>query len=299
MNWLLLAFLAAFATSLTTISSKVGLREVNSNFATLIKTAIVVIFSALLCLFTGSYPSFASFSPMNWVYLCLSGIATGASWLCYHKALKLGDVNKVVPIDKCSFVLTSILFLIFFFDETSNHGDLATILALSGSIVLMLVGTLLMIEPKKEEKKETNRWYLLFAILSATFASLVALFAKLGLRGVDSNLASLSKTVVVFFFALGIVLFKKDYKDAKKITPKSWVALVVAGLATGIAWVSEFAAYSLEGSNAVAINSIGKLSILLTMLFSMIVLKEKFSLKALIGLALLIASIVVIIIFSL
>ncbi len=299
MSWIILALLSALSTSVTTISSKLGLKEVNSNFATLIKTSIVVVFSLIVCLCTGAFGSFASFTPLNYVYLSLSGVATGCSWLCYFKALKLGDVNKVVPIDKSSFILTSILFLIFFFPSSTNNGDIPTIIALVASMVLMLIGTLLMIEKKEEKKEKTSDWYLLFAILSSVFASLVALFGKLGLSGIDSNLATFYKTVIVFFFALAIVLVRKDYRGAKKIDRKSWIALLVAGLATGTAWLSEFAAYSIPGSNAIAINSIGKLSILLTMLFSFLFLKEKFSRKSLIGLSLLVASIVIIIVFSL
>lgn len=299
MSWIILALLSALSTSVTTISSKLGLKEVNSNFATLIKTSIVVVFSLIICLCTGAFGSFASFTPLNYVYLSLSGVATGCSWLCYFKALKLGDVNKVVPIDKSSFILTSILFLIFFFPSSTNNGDIPTIIALVASMVLMLIGTLLMIEKKEEKKEKTSDWYLLFAILSSVFASLVALFGKLGLSGIDSNLATFYKTVIVFFFALAIVLVRKDYRGAKKIDRKSWIALLVAGLATGTAWLSEFAAYSIPGSNAIAINSIGKLSILLTMLFSFLFLKEKFSRKSLLGLSLLVASIVIIIVFSL
>lgn len=298
-SWIILALLSALSTSVTTISSKLGLKEVNSNFATLIKTSIVVVFSLIICLCTGAFGSFASFTPLNYVYLSLSGVATGCSWLCYFKALKLGDVNKVVPIDKSSFILTSILFLIFFFPSSTNNGDIPTIIALVASMVLMLIGTLLMIEKKEEKKEKTSDWYLLFAILSSVFASLVALFGKLGLSGIDSNLATFYKTVIVFFFALAIVLVRKDYRGAKKIDRKSWIALLVAGLATGTAWLTEFAAYSIPGSNAIAINSIGKLSILLTMLFSFLFLKEKFSRKSLIGLSLLVASIVIIIVFSL
>ncbi len=299
MSWIILALLSALSTSVTTISSKLGLKEVNSNFATLIKTSIVVVFSLIICLCTGAFSSFASFTPLNYVYLSLSGVATGCSWLCYFKALKLGDVNKVVPIDKSSFILTSILFLIFFFPSSTNNGDIPTIIALVASMVLMLIGTLLMIEKKEEKKEKTSDWYLLFAILSSVFASLVALFGKLGLSGIDSNLATFYKTVIVFFFALAIVLVRKDYRGAKKIDRKSWIALLVAGLATGTAWLTEFAAYSIPNSNAIAINSIGKLSILLTMLFSFLFLKEKFSRKSLLGLSLLVASIVIIIVFSL
>lgn len=299
MDWIFLALGAALATSLTTIFSKLGLKGVNSNFATLVKTFIVVIFSLLLCLFTGALPSIQSFTIENYVFLVLSGISTGLSWLCYFKALKLANVNKVVPIDKSSFILTNILFLIFFFDSTTHNGDLGTIFALIGSMMLMLGGTLLMVINKQENEEKANKLWILFAILSAAFASLVALFGKFGLTNINSNLATLFKTIIVLLFSLAIVLVKKDYKGVKEITWKNWLFLILAGLATGGAWLLEFAAYSIEGGNAIAINSIGKLSILLTMLFSFIFLKEKFTIKTLIGLTLLTGGIVLAIVFSL
>lgn len=298
MEWILLSLIAALATSLTTIFSKLGLKGVNSNFATLIRTSVVIAFSLLLCLITNSLEGIKEFTLKNWLFLSLSGISTGLSWLCYFKALKLGDVNKVVPIDKSSFILTSVLFLIFFFDSTTKGGDAITIIALSLSMILMLVGTLLMVTKQNEEKK-VNKIYLLFAILSAIFASLVSLFAKIGLSNINSNVATLFRTIIVFVFALAIVLIKKDYRFVKEMNHKNWLFLIFSGTATGVTWLGEYAAYNIEGSNAIAINSIGKLSILLTMLFSFFFLKERFSLKTILGLLLLTSSIVVIIVFSL
>lgn len=298
MEWILLSLIAALATSLTTIFSKLGLKGVNSNFATLIRTSVVIAFSLLLCLITNSLEGIKEFTLKNWLFLSLSGISTGLSWLCYFKALKLGDVNKVVPIDKSSFILTSVLFLIFFFDSTTKGGDAITIIALSLSMILMLVGTLLMVTKQNEEKK-VNKIYLLFAILSAIFASLVSLFAKIGLSNINSNVATLFRTIIVFVFALAIVLIKKDYRFVKEMNHKNWLFLIFSGIATGVAWLGEYAAYNIEGSNAIAINSIGKLSILLTMLFSFFFLKERFSLKTILGLLLLTSSIIVIIVFSL
>lgn len=298
MLWLILALVSALATSMTTICAKVGLKGTNSNFATFYRTGIVIICSFLLCLITGSLTESQNLNVQNWLFLVLSGVCTGFSWLFYFKALKLGNINKVAPIDKSSFILTSILFMVFFFNDTTNNGDPLTIVMLILSMVLMLIGTIFMID-KKEDNKKTSKVWLLYAILSAVFASLVSLFCKIGLKGISSDLGTLYRTIVVFIFAGAIVLVKKDYKKAREITKKNWLYLTLSGLATGIAWLSEYYALNTEGVNPIAVNSIGKLSILLTMLFSAIILKEKFSKKSVFGLCLLVGGIVIVIVFSL
>lgn len=298
MLWLILALIGAFATSMTTICAKVGVKNVNSDFATFYKTGIVIVCSVVMCLITGSLGGVNDLTWSNVLYLILSGLCTGFSWLCYYKALQTGNVNKVAPVDKSSFVLTSILFVIFFFNDTTNNGDPLTICMLVLSMVLMLCGTILMID-KKEDSKTTSSTWLVYAVLSAVFASLVALFCKLGLSGISSDLGTLLRTIVVFVFAGAIVLAKKEYKGVRDIKGKDWLFLSLSGVFTGVAWLSEYYALNIDGVNPVAVNSIGKLSILLTMLFSYLVLKEKFGKKSLIGLALLTSGIVVIIAFSL
>ena len=298
MLWLIFALLAAVATSFTTIFAKIGIQNVKSNFATFYRTGIVIFCCVILCLITGSFANFNTLTKENWIFLILSGIATGCSWLCYYKALKLGDINKVAPIDKSSFVLTSILFVIFFFDDTTNGGNTLTISMLSLSIILMLIGTILMID-KKESNGSTSKTWLIYAILSAVFASIVALFAKIGLKGIPSDLGTLIRSIIVFIFAGAIVLARKDYIGVKEINGHSWLFLTLSGIATGAAWLFEYYALNMEHTNPLAVNAIGKLAILLTMLFSFIVLKEKFSKKALLGLGLLTLGIVLIIIFSL
>ena len=298
MLWLIFALLAAVATSFTTIFAKIGIQNVKSNFATFYRTGIVIFCCVILCLITGSFANFNTLTKENWIFLILSGIATGCSWLCYYKALKLGDINKVAPIDKSSFVLTSILFVIFFFDDTTNGGNTLTISMLSLSIVLMLIGTILMID-KKESNGSTSKTWLIYAILSAVFASIVALFAKIGLKGIPSDLGTLIRSIIVFIFAGAIVLARKDYIGVKEINGHSWLFLTLSGIATGAAWLFEYYALNMEHTNPLAVNAIGKLAILLTMLFSFIVLKEKFSKKALLGLGLLTFGIILIIIFSL
>ncbi len=298
MAWITLALIAALSTSLTTIFSKIGLKGVNSNFATFFRTLIVIIFSLILCLIDGSLFTIVNFTVENYLFLLASGLSTGLSWLCYFKALKMASINQVAPIDKCSFILTSILFLIFFFDSTTKNGDIVTIIALISSMILMLSGTLLMVI-NKEKGESNNKLWIVFATLSAVFASLVALFAKIGLKDISSNVGTLFRTIIVCLFSLAIVLFKKDYRGIKEISLKSWIFLILSGIATGLAWLSEYAAYNVKDSNAVAINSIIKLSILLTMLFSFIFLKEKFTWRSILGLTLLTGGIVLIIIFSL
>lgn len=296
--WIILALLAALFTSLTTILAKIGIKDVNSNFATAYRTLIVIFCALAICLMKGSLSYFPSLTWDNYLFLVLSGIMTGLSWLCYYRALKLGDVNKVVPIDKCSFILTSILFLVFFFDDTTKNGNVLTIVMLFTSIILMGVGTLLMINKRESEGVKSRTW-LVFAILSAVFASLVSLFIKIGLKGIPSDLGTFIRTIVVFIFAGTIVIVKKDYNGITQITKKSWVFLTLSGIATGGAWLTEYEALNMVNSNPVAVNAIGKYAILLTMLFSVVVLKEKMSKKELLGLVLLIVGITLITVFSL
>lgn len=298
MTWVLIAVLGAVFTSLTTILAKIGIKDVNSNFATAFRTFIVIICALIMSLITGSLQTLSNLTCKNWLFLSLSGLATGLSWICYYKALKLGDVNKVATIDKSSFILTSILFLIFFFADTTNNGNPLTIVMLVVAMILMGVGTFLMVSTKEKGEVKSKIW-LLFAILSAVFASLVSLFVKIGLKGIESDLGTLIRTIIVFIFAITIVLVRKDYKGASKISKKSWIFLTLSGIATGGAWISEYTALNIEGVNPVVVNSIGKLAILLTMTFSFFILKEKFSKKSIFGLSLLTIGIIVIIIFGL
>lgn len=301
MVWVLLALGGAVCTSLTTILAKIGIKNVNSNFATAYRTVIVIICALVMCAITNDITQFGNLTAYNWLFLVLSGLATGISWLFYFGALKEGDVNKVAPIDKSSFVLTTILFLIFFFDDTTKNGDPLTIGMLCLTMLLMLAGTFLMLpKPDKNavDQPKSKKW-LIFAILSAVFASFVSLFVKLGLKGIPSDVGTFYRTAVVLVFAWAIVLVKKDYKGAKSIGAKSWIFLTLSGIATGGAWLLEYEALNFVGANPVAVNCIGKLSILLTMLLSRLIMKEKFTVRSLVGLGLLTAGIGLIIGFSL
>lgn len=298
MLWLILALIAALATSLTTVFAKIGIKDVPSDFATFFRTGIVLVCAAGLCFITGSWNQVPNLTPGNWIFLVLSGLCTGCSWLCYYRALQLSSVNRVAPIDKSSFLLTSILFLIFFFNDVTKGGDPLVIGMLFASMALMLGGTLLMAWPKKEEGRVSKKW-IFYAVGSAVFASLVSLFVKIGLQGMSSDLGTFLRTVVVLIFSGAIALARKQTKGLKAVSPKSWVFLTLSGLATGVAWLGEYYALNMEGVNPVAVNAIGKLSILLTMLFSATVLKERFSWKSLLGLGLLTGGIILIVVFSL
>ena len=298
MLWLILALIAALATSLTTVFAKIGIKDVPSDFATFFRTGIVLVCAAGLCFITGSWNQVPNLTPSKWIFLVLSGLCTGCSWLCYYRALQLSSVNRVAPIDKSSFLLTSILFLIFFFNDVTKGGDPLVIGMLFASMALMLGGTLLMAWPKKEEGRVSKKW-IFYAVGSAVFASLVSLFVKIGLQGMSSDLGTFLRTVVVLIFSGAIALARKQTKGLKAVSPKSWVFLTLSGLATGVAWLGEYYALNMEGVNPVAVNAIGKLSILLTMLFSATVLKERFSWKSLLGLGLLTGGIILIVVFSL
>ena len=302
--YILFALIASIFTSLTTILAKVGIKNVNSNFATCFRTFIVIICSLILCLIQDTFKETVKFNYINIIFIILSSIATFLSWIFYYKALKIGEVSKVVAIDKCSFVLTSILFIIFFFNDTTNNGNIFTIISIVCSIILMISGTLLMLDLKKkkdiniESNNETKykKKYLLYALLSAIFASLVSLFIKIGLNNISSSILTFYRTILVFIFALIIVIVKKDYIGISKIDAKSYIFLTLSGLSTGIAWISEYEALNIPNSNPLVVSSITKLSIILTFIVSFIFFKEKANKKTISGVILLTLGIVLIII---
>ena len=302
--YILFALIASIFTSLTTILAKVGIKNVNSNFATCFRTFIVIICSLILCLIQDTFKETVKFNYINIIFIILSSIATFLSWIFYYKALKIGEVSKVVAIDKCSFVLTTILFIIFFFNDTTNNGNVFTIISIVLSLSLMIAGTLLMLDLKK--KKDINiennsefkykKKYIIYALLSAIFASLVSLFIKIGLNNISSSILTFYRTILVFIFALIIVIVKKDYIGISKIDAKSYIFLTLSGLSTGIAWISEYEALNIPNSNPIVVSSITKLSIILTFIVSFIFFKEKANKKTISGVILLTLGIVLIII---
>ena len=302
--YILFALIASIFTSLTTILAKVGIKNVNSNFATCFRTFIVIICSLILCLIQDTFKETVKFNYINIIFIILSSIATFLSWIFYYKALKIGEVSKVVAIDKCSFVLTTILFIIFFFNDTTNNGNIFTIISIVLSLSLMIAGTLLMLDLKKkkdiniESNNETKykKKYIIYALLSAIFASFVSLFIKIGLNNISSSILTFYRTILVFIFALIIVIVKKDYIGISKIDAKSYIFLTLSGLSTGIAWISEYEALNIPNSNPIVVSSITKLSIILTFIVSFIFFKEKANKKTISGVILLTLGIVLIII---
>ena len=278
--WVVFAFGSALFAGLTSILAKCGIRKTDSDAATAIRTFVVLIFSWIMVLIAGSAPTITNLGAKTWIFLVLSGLATGASWLCYFRALQLGDVNKVVPIDKSSTILTILLALIFL-------GEKITWLK-GAAIVLICAGTFLMIEKKAAdgEKKEKKSW-LIYAMLSAVFASLTSILGKIGIEGVESNLGTAIRTGVVLIMAWLIVFIKGKQHTLKSIPKKELLFICLSGIATGGSWLCYYKA--LQDGLASVVVPIDKLSILVSIAFSAIVFKERLSKKAAAGLVLIVA----------
>lgn len=276
--WILFAFGSAIFSGITTILAKCGIQKIDSTIATAIRTIIVLFFALIMVYLVNSQAMIFTLSIKTWIFLILSGIATGASWLCYFKALQLGDVNKVVPIDKSSIVLTMILALIIF-DEYFSY--------LSGiGIILITLGTFLMIQKTAISKASTNKTWLIYAILSAIFASLTSILGKIGITDVEANLGTAIRTVIVLFMAWFIVFFTHKQKLLSKIMPKELLFICLSGITTGAAWLCYYRALQIGPASIIV--PIDKLSILISILFSYLVFKERLSLKASIGLFLIV-----------
>ena len=277
--WMLFAVGSAFFAGLTSILAKCGIRNTDSNVATALRTIVVLIFSWAMVFIVGSQNTIWDLSLRTLVFLCLSGIATGASWLCYFRALQIGDINKVTPIDKSSVVLTMLLAFILLGEEISILKFV--------SMILIGGGTLLMIQKKegvsKEQSKEKGSYaWLFFAIGSAVFASLTAILGKIGIENVESNLGTAIRTGVVLVMAWIVVFVSKKQKTIKEIDFKSWIFLILSGFATGGSWLCYYRALQMGPASVVV--PIDKLSILVTVAFSYVVFHEKLSRKAAIGL---------------
>ena len=280
MLWILFAFGSAFFAGITAVLAKIGIEHINSTLATAVRTVVVLAFSWLMVFVVGSQNTIGQITGNTLLFLILSGLSTGASWLCYFKALQLGDVNKVVPIDKSSTVLTILLAFLFLGEPIS----LPQILGVLG----IGIGTLLMISKKEvdQEKPQSKSW-LLFALLSAVFASLTSIFGKMGVENVESNLGTAIRTIVVLAMAWAMVFVTGEQKDLGKIDRKSAFFLLLSGITTGLSWLCYYRA--LQDGLASVVVPIDKLSILVTIVFSGLVLKEKLSRKAGMGLVLILA----------
>ncbi|MEY8392289.1 EamA family transporter [Lachnospiraceae bacterium] len=280
--WLIYAFSSALFAGLTSILAKCGIKKTDSTVATAIRTIVVLVFSWLLVFLSGSYSQIGTISGRTWIFLILSGIATGASWLCYFKALQVGDINKVVPIDKSSVILTILLAFIFLHEELS--------IPKAAGVVFIGAGTLMMIEKKDMEGKrgqtKGNNWFL-YATGSAVFASLTSILGKVGINGIKSNLGTAIRTGVVLVMAWLMVYVKGVQYEVRKIPSKELGFIVLSGLATGGSWLCYYRA--LQDGPASVIVPIDKLSILVTILFSYLVFGERLSKKSSIGLAAVVA----------
>ncbi len=278
--WLFFALGSAFFAGITAVLAKIGIEHVNSTLATALRTVVVLAFSWLMVFVVGSQGGIAQISGTTLLFLILSGLSTGASWLCYFKALQLGDVNKVAPIDKSSTVLTILLAFIFLGEPVSIPQALG--------VVGIGVGTLLMIAKKEvEDGKPHSKAWLVYAFLSAVFASLTSIFGKIGVENVESNLGTAIRTIVVLVMAWVMVFVTGEQKGIRSIGKKSWVFLFLSGITTGLSWLCYYRA--LQDGPASVVVPIDKLSILVTIVFSWIVLKEKLTPKAAVGLVLILA----------
>ena len=272
--WILLAFGSALFSGLTSITAKCGIKKTDSTVATAIRTGVVLVCSAIMVCVVGSWGELPEIDAKSWIFLALSGIATGASWLCYFKAISTGDINKVVPLDKSSTVLTAIIAMIFL-------GESVTVPKVTGLIVIT-VGTYLMIG-KKDGEPQTKKgagWFV-FGSLSAVFAALTSVLAKVGIRNVESNLATAIRTAVVLVMAW-LTVFATGKTGKIKETPKNeLIFIVISGILTGASWICYYKALQLGEVSVVA--PIDKLSIVVTVVFSYIVFKEKLTLKSFMG----------------
>lgn len=287
--WIAVACLSAVFAGLTAILSKCGIKNTNSNVATAIRTSVVLIFAWIIVFATGAHKTLADISLKSWMFLILSGIATGASWICYFKALSLGEVSKVAAVDKSSAVL-SVLFAIIIFPDERTLWWLKLI-----CLVLIAVGTFMMTNIKHGEDRNKLVW-LVFAVLSAIFAAATSLLAKIGIENVDSNAATAIRTCVVLVMAWLIVICRKEIKFVKEVKGKELVFLVLSGIATGASWLCYY--YAIKHGQVSVVVPIDKLSILITVLFSLIVFKEKLSLKSWIGLGLMTVGTVLMAVFT-
>lgn len=283
--WVLFALASAVFAGLTSVLAKAGVQNVNSNLATAIRTTVVLIFAWLIAAGTGTLPSITNLSPTTWLFLVLSGLATGGSWLCYFRALQLGDVNKVVPVDKSSIILTVIFAFIFL-------GESVTPLKVIG-LIAIAIGTWFMVMNKptdhssKPSSQSQSHTWLYFALASAVFAALTSILGKVGIEGVDSNLGTAIRTTVVLVLAWAIAIGRKDTTHIKDISRFELLMLVLSGIATGASWLCFY--HALQIGPASGVVPVDKLSVGFAILFAYFAFGERLTKRSAIGLAVLIA----------
>lgn len=274
--WILFAFGSAIFAGITAILAKIGIKNTDSNVATAIRTVVILVFSWLMVGIVGSYHEIFGVDIYTLLFLILSGLATGASWLCYFKALQLGDVNKVTPIDKSSTILTMILAFILLAEQI-------TIIKLI-SMILICIGTYLMITKKQTSSNNIKRGWMFYAVLSAIFASLTSILGKVGIINIDSTLGTAIRTIVVLVMAWIVVFVSKKQHEVKTIDKRSLRFICLSGITTGLSWLCYYKA--LQDGLASIVVPIDKLSIIVTITFSYFILKEPMTKKSLVGLVL-------------
>ena len=269
-----LALLAAFFAAITGILAKIGMENVNSNLATAIRTIIVLIMAFIIVLITDRLHSITMISTKALLFILLSGVATGISWLFFFRSLAMGDASKVIPIDKSSVVLTIILSIVVLGEQAVPN------IMVGGALIA--VGTFVLIGKNEEKKRFTgSQIYIVYAILGAVFAALTAILAKIGIEDVDSNVATFLRTIVILLFSWAIVFFKGNHKEMKAISSKGYLFLILSGVATGLSWLCYFAALAIGKVSVVA--PIDKASVVITMILSFVILKEKVTKNKVIG----------------
>lgn len=290
--WILAACGAALFAGLTSILGKLGVQTTDSDVATAIRTCVVLVMAWVAAALAGSIPTLGDLSARTWIFLVLSGLATGGSWLCYFKALSLGDVNKVVPIDKSSAVLATLLAIVLF-------GETAHLALKLVCTAVILVGTMLMIERKDVPARgrgEGSRMWLVYAVLAAVFAALTAILGKVGIDGVESNLGTAIRTVVVLVVSWGLAAGRGKLSLVRKVSRRELGFLVLSGLATGASWLCYY--FAIQTGVVSVVVQIDKLSILVSVLFAWLVLHERLGAKSAVGLALITAGTVVMTAFA-
>lgn len=287
--WLVMAILSAVFAGITSILAKCGIKKTDSDVATALRTVVVLAFSWLMVFVVGSAGTIGNIGTKSLVFLILSGIVTGASWFCYFKALSAGNINKVVPIDKSSTILTVILAIILF-GET-NHLAVKLICT-----AVLAVGVFLMIEKKADTEKETRKVWLPYAVASAVFAALTSILGKMGIENVESNLGTAIRTAVVLVMAWVIVFIKGKQTKIKEIDKKELFFIALSGIATGGSWLCYY--YAIQKGVVSVVVPIDKLSIVVSIVFSYFVFKEKLTKKALLGLVLMVLATISMAIFA-
>ena len=280
MTWMIAAVFSAVFAGLTSILAKCGIKKTDSDLATALRTVVVLFFSWVMVFVVGSQGTIVELQFKSLLFLILSGLATGASWICYFKALSMGDVNKVVPIDKSSTILTVLLAIICF-------GEISNLFIKLFATLILAIGIFLMVEKKKTEQKAEGKSWMVYAILAALFAALTSILAKVGISGVESNLGTAIRTAVVLVLSWSIVFARKKQVGLKTIDRKELLFICLSGIATGASWLCYY--YALGHGDVSVVVPIDKLSILVTVAFSFLIFKEKLSKKAFLGLLLMVA----------